>query len=153
MRNPLALFALLLVATLARADELPAPVLQALKAAAIPPAATAAWVREVDAASPRLAVNARVAMNPASTMKLVTTYAALDLLGPAYTWKTEAYALATPVDGVLDGAHQHLVEQPGHLQNVHRGQFGRRSAAVALVGRGSWCGERQPRPAREGGNQ
>ena len=29
-------------------------------------------------------------MNPASVMKLVTTYAALELLGPAYRWKTEA---------------------------------------------------------------
>ena len=31
-------------------------------------------------------------MNPASSMKLVTTYAALELLGPAYRWKTETYA-------------------------------------------------------------
>jgi D-alanyl-D-alanine carboxypeptidase/D-alanyl-D-alanine-endopeptidase (penicillin-binding protein 4) len=30
-------------------------------------------------------------MNPASVMKLVTTYSALELLGPAYRWKTEAY--------------------------------------------------------------
>jgi D-alanyl-D-alanine carboxypeptidase/D-alanyl-D-alanine-endopeptidase (penicillin-binding protein 4) len=30
-------------------------------------------------------------MHPASVMKLVTTYAALELLGPAYRWKTEAY--------------------------------------------------------------
>jgi D-alanyl-D-alanine carboxypeptidase/D-alanyl-D-alanine-endopeptidase (penicillin-binding protein 4) len=79
------------VATLARADDLPASVAQALKAAGIPPSASAAWVREVDAVAPRLAVNARAALNPASTMKLVTTYAALDLLGPAYTWKTEAH--------------------------------------------------------------
>jgi D-alanyl-D-alanine carboxypeptidase/D-alanyl-D-alanine-endopeptidase (penicillin-binding protein 4) len=59
-------------------------------------------VREVDAVAPRLAVNARAALNPASTMKLVTTYAALDLLGPAYTWKTEAHATGTLADGVLD---------------------------------------------------
>ena len=39
------------------------------------------------------------AMNPASVMKLVTTYAALELLGPAYRWKTEAYRPAA--DGVL----------------------------------------------------
>ncbi len=37
-------------------------------------------------------------MNPASVMKLVTTYAALDLLGPAYTWSTPVY-----VDGVVQG--------------------------------------------------
>ena len=42
-------------------------------------------------------------MNPASVMKLVTTYAALELLGPAYRWKTEAYATAPVREGVLDG--------------------------------------------------
>jgi D-alanyl-D-alanine carboxypeptidase/D-alanyl-D-alanine-endopeptidase (penicillin-binding protein 4) len=36
-------------------------------------------------------------------MKLVTTYAALDLLGPAYTWKTTAWIDSTPADGVLNG--------------------------------------------------
>ena len=87
----------------ASASDLPAPVAQALKQAGIPQAATAAWVAEVDAARPRLAVNARAALNPASTMKLVTTYAALDLLGPAYVWKTEAFASGTLNDGVLTG--------------------------------------------------
>ena len=42
-------------------------------------------------------------MNPASVMKLVTTYAALELLGPAYRWKTEVYAAGTLADGVLEG--------------------------------------------------
>jgi hypothetical protein len=31
-------------------------------------------------------------MNPASAMKLLTTYAGLELLGPAHTWRTEALA-------------------------------------------------------------
>ncbi|MCX7166311.1 MAG: D-alanyl-D-alanine carboxypeptidase/D-alanyl-D-alanine-endopeptidase [Rhodocyclales bacterium] len=87
----------------ASANDLPAPVAQALKGAGIPVAATAVWVREVDAATPRLAINARTALNPASTMKLVTTFAALDLLGPAYVWKTEAFASGTLNDGVLTG--------------------------------------------------
>ena len=87
----------------AAADELPVPVAQALKGAGIPVAATAFWVREVDAAAPRLAVNARAALNPASTIKLVTTFAALDLFGPAYVWKTEAFASGTLNDGVLTG--------------------------------------------------
>ncbi len=87
----------------AHASDLPATVAQALRTAGIPPAATAVWVREVDAAAPRLAINSRVAMNPASTMKLVTTYAALDLLGPAYVWKTEAFASGALSDGVLSG--------------------------------------------------
>jgi len=92
-----------LCALSARANDLPAPVLHALKAAGIPPAATAVWVREVDAVTPRLALNARAAMNPASTMKLVTTFAALDLLGPAYVWKTEAFATGPSSEGVLAG--------------------------------------------------
>ncbi|MEI8163891.1 MAG: D-alanyl-D-alanine carboxypeptidase/D-alanyl-D-alanine-endopeptidase [Betaproteobacteria bacterium] len=94
---------LLLCVALARADDLPAPVAQALKGAGIPLAATAVWVREVDAAAPRLAVNARAALNPASTMKLVTTFAALDLLGPAYVWQTEAFAGGPLNEGVLTG--------------------------------------------------
>jgi len=101
---PKLLLALICLCALsARASDLPAPVAQALKAAGIPPAATAVWVREVDAFVPRLALNARAAMNPASTMKLVTTFAALDLLGPAYVWKTEAFATVPVSDGVLAG--------------------------------------------------
>jgi D-alanyl-D-alanine carboxypeptidase/D-alanyl-D-alanine-endopeptidase (penicillin-binding protein 4) len=87
----------------ATAGDLPPAVAQALKGAGIPQAATAVWVREVDATTPLLAVNARVALNPASTMKLLTTFAALDLLGPAYVWKTEAFASGTLNDGVLTG--------------------------------------------------
>ena len=87
----------------AAASDFPASVSRALKEAAIPLAATALWVQEVDAAKPRLAWNERESMNPASTMKLVTTYAALDLLGPAYVWKTEAFAQGVMSDGVLSG--------------------------------------------------
>ena len=36
-------------------------------------------------------------------MKLVTTYASLFLLGPAYTWKTEAYYSGKIENGVLEG--------------------------------------------------
>lgn len=42
-------------------------------------------------------------MNPASVMKLVTTYAALELLGPAYRWKTEAWAAGPLREDVLAG--------------------------------------------------
>ena len=87
----------------AAAGDLPAPVAQALGGAGIPVAATAAWVREVDAVRPRLAVNARASLNPASTMKLLTTFAALDLLGPAYAWKTEAFANGMQSGEVLNG--------------------------------------------------
>lgn len=49
------------------------------------------------------AYNADIPVNPASTIKLVTTYAALELLGPAHTWKTEFYADGPLRDGVLHG--------------------------------------------------
>ncbi|MDH1261596.1 D-alanyl-D-alanine carboxypeptidase/D-alanyl-D-alanine-endopeptidase [Pseudomonas sp. GD03944] len=48
--------------------------------------------------------NADVSVNPASTMKLVTTYAALELLGPTYQWKTEFYTDGQLKDGVLNGS-------------------------------------------------
>ena len=42
-------------------------------------------------------------MNPASTMKLFTTYAALEMLGPTYQWKTEFYTDGQLKNGVLNG--------------------------------------------------
>ena len=94
---------LLLPTALLAQDRLPAPVAQALKAAGVPQASVAVLVQEVDARMPRASFNADKPMNPASVMKLVTTYAALELLGPAYAWKTEAYALGPINDGVLEG--------------------------------------------------
>ena len=82
---------------------LPPTVAQALAAARIPASAVAAVVQEAGANRGALSVNASTPMNPASVMKLVTTYAALELLGPAYRWKTEAYAAGALQDGVLDG--------------------------------------------------
>ena len=87
----------------ALADGLPPNVLKALKAAQIPAANVAVVVHPVDATTPLVAHNARQSMNPASVMKLLTTYAALDLLGPAYTWKTTVWTEAAPIDGRLDG--------------------------------------------------
>ncbi|WP_084019531.1 D-alanyl-D-alanine carboxypeptidase/D-alanyl-D-alanine endopeptidase [Dechloromonas agitata] len=97
--------ALALLATIlpARADGLPPGVMRALKAAQIPASHVAVVVQPVDAAAPLVAHNASQALNPASVMKLVTTYAALDLLGPAYTWKTTLWTEAAPVEGVLNG--------------------------------------------------
>ena len=72
----------------AHSNELPDSVNRALKDAGISPQSVAVVVQSVDADKPIIRYNAQQAMNPASTMKLLTTYAALELLGPAYTWKT-----------------------------------------------------------------
>jgi serine-type D-Ala-D-Ala carboxypeptidase/endopeptidase (penicillin-binding protein 4) len=50
-----------------------------------------------------ISFNAHVARNPASLMKLITTSAALDLLGPAFTWSTDIYASGAVVDSELKG--------------------------------------------------
>ncbi len=84
-------------------ERLPVPVADALKAAGVPPSAVAVLVQEVDARLPRSSYNTDKPMNPASVMKLVTTEAGLELLGPAYVWKTEAWISGTLKDGVLEG--------------------------------------------------
>jgi D-alanyl-D-alanine carboxypeptidase/D-alanyl-D-alanine-endopeptidase (penicillin-binding protein 4) len=102
MKRLLAFLTLALGALLARA-ELPPPVQQALAAAQIPESSVAIVVQPVDAGQPLLTHNASKSMNPASVMKLLTTYAALDLLGPAHTWQTTAWADAAPANGTLAG--------------------------------------------------
>ena len=91
-------FALAAAPLPAASQNLPGPVSQMLKQAGIPESAAAIYVHEIGAAQPLIAVNANAAMNPASAMKLVTTFAGLELLGPAYTWKTELYA-----NGIIEG--------------------------------------------------
>jgi D-alanyl-D-alanine carboxypeptidase/D-alanyl-D-alanine-endopeptidase (penicillin-binding protein 4) len=103
MTRRLAAAALACFASGALADALPSPVAQALARTGLPTAAVALYVQEVDAARPRAIFNAGQAMNPASTIKLVTAFAALELLGPAYTWKTEAYLAGPLRDEVLEG--------------------------------------------------
>lgn len=84
--------ALLLFFGVARAVELPPEVVAALKDAGIATRNVAVVVQAVDNPQPLIRHNARQPMNPASVMKLLTTYAALEVLGPAHAWKTEAFA-------------------------------------------------------------
>lgn len=71
--------------------QLPKEVADGLRSAGVPLSDVGVVVQEVGASRPSLTMNSHQPLNPASTMKLVTTYAALELLGPAYRWKTEAY--------------------------------------------------------------
>ena len=86
------------------AQPLPAEVEAALLRAKVPREAVTMLVVDAEGRSgARLSHRAGVAMNPASVMKLVTTYAALDLLGPAFTWSTPVYVEGAVRDGTLYG--------------------------------------------------
>ena len=87
----------------ASAAPLPPEVAAALDRAKLPRDALAVVVQEVSAATPRLAHQADQAVNPASLMKLVTTFAALDLLGPNWSWATPVWLQGSVADGVLQG--------------------------------------------------
>lgn len=87
----------------AQSGALPEPVARALAQAGIPENATAFYVHEIGAERPLVSTGAERALNPASSIKLLTTYASLELLGPAYTWATEAYAAGAVNQGVLAG--------------------------------------------------
>ena len=61
------------------------------------------YLREVTEPEPWISLNAEVARVPASTIKLLTTIAALDSLGPNYRWQTRAYLSGPLRAGRLDG--------------------------------------------------
>jgi len=82
---------------------LPPEVERVLAQRRIPGTSLSVLVREVGREEPLVSYNASVPRNPASTMKVVTTYAALEMLGPAYTWRTRAWAAGPVRDLVLDG--------------------------------------------------
>jgi D-alanyl-D-alanine carboxypeptidase/D-alanyl-D-alanine-endopeptidase (penicillin-binding protein 4) len=89
----------------ARADAAPLPprLQQVLHSQAIPPGAVSIVVRDAITGEEYLDLNGGVPRSPASTIKVLTTYAALDVLGPAYTWKTRAWASGPVVNGRLQG--------------------------------------------------
>lgn len=78
----------LMPAQAAPVGSLPPAVSAELMRGNIPVDAVSVWVQPVDAGQPVLAFNASRPMNPASVMKLVTTFAALEVLGPERTWMT-----------------------------------------------------------------
>ena len=83
--------------------KLPPTVLSALQEAGIPTSSVGIVVQAVDGGAALLNHNSRQAMNPASAMKLLTTYAALELLGPAHSWRTEALVTGSLKNGRVDG--------------------------------------------------
>ncbi len=95
---------LALLHTLARADALPPAVEAALRRAQVPIESMAVVVQEAGGGGRALLTHqAQALMNPASLTKLWTTAAALDTLGPAWTWATPVWIQGNLRDGVLEG--------------------------------------------------
>ncbi len=95
-----------LTAALVNANEntaLPESVRNALATYSLDPEKLSVLVRDLETGKDVLRVHPTVSRNPASTMKLLTGLAALELLGPAYRWQTKVYATAKPVNGVIEG--------------------------------------------------
>lgn len=82
---------MLLAAAGAAAQALPPQLQQAWRATGMPQSALSLVVREVGGGS-LVSVNPETPRNPASVMKMVTTWASLSGLGPDYQWRTALLA-------------------------------------------------------------
>ena len=99
----LAALALLALAPLAASAVLPREITRAFLDQGIPLTDVGIVVQETGGPRPLFSHRSDQPMNPASVMKLVTTFAALELLGRDYRWRTEAFLGGPLADGRLDG--------------------------------------------------
>lgn len=88
---------------LARDSQLPPAVARVMTRVGIPARNVSIYVRDANTNAVVLQVNDDQPRSPASVIKVLTTYVALDSLGPGYTWKTRAYANGPLANGVLNG--------------------------------------------------
>lgn len=112
-------FALVSISLCAQAHSLPPPVATALHQAGISSQNVAVWVQALDADTPDVALNAERPLTPASVMKLVTAFAALERLGPGFTWDTRIAHDGTIQNGQLTG-NLYLIGGGDPLLNVDR---------------------------------
>jgi D-alanyl-D-alanine carboxypeptidase/D-alanyl-D-alanine-endopeptidase (penicillin-binding protein 4) len=100
----LALAAAGVVAPAAAAGALPSEALEALRRAGIAPEGISVVVAEVGSGRDVLHWQEKRPRNPASLAKLLVSAAALDRLGPAWTWATPVWLAGPLRDGVLEGS-------------------------------------------------
>jgi serine-type D-Ala-D-Ala carboxypeptidase/endopeptidase (penicillin-binding protein 4) len=91
-------------------QSIPKAVAASLEKNQIPKAAISISVLEIEPGRPGKVIaktaldwRSEQAMNPASTMKLVTTLTGLDILGPQYRWRTNIYTDGLIRQGTLKG--------------------------------------------------
>jgi D-alanyl-D-alanine carboxypeptidase/D-alanyl-D-alanine-endopeptidase (penicillin-binding protein 4) len=82
---------------------LPDSVAIALQKEGVAPDSVAVVVQRVDSTQPLISHQADKPLNPASSMKVLTTLAGLEILSPAYRWRTEVYTDGPLHNGVLAG--------------------------------------------------
>jgi D-alanyl-D-alanine carboxypeptidase/D-alanyl-D-alanine-endopeptidase (penicillin-binding protein 4) len=87
----------------AQTTETNPPLQTWLQEAQIPQNTVGIVIAPAEGGKPLLSHNAEQAFNPASVMKLYTTYAALELLGAAHTWKTQIFSKSHLHNGTLTG--------------------------------------------------
>ena len=87
----------------AAATKLPPEVERTLQGLDVHVDQISAFVQDARTHEVILDINGETSRSPASTMKVITTFAALDTLGPAYTWKTRAYTRGTLRRDTLEG--------------------------------------------------
>ena len=92
-----------LAASAPAAAALPDSVMRALDRHRLPADSLSVWVQDVTEEEPLLSHRPDTPRNPASTIKVLTTLAALEELGPTYTWKTDVYVTGPVVKGRLEG--------------------------------------------------
>ncbi len=84
-------------------EHLPATVTKILAKHNLPEDSLSLYIQEFDSSSPLIALNIDTPRNPASVIKLLTTYAGLEILGPNYIWETHVHLDGTLDNGTLDG--------------------------------------------------
>jgi D-alanyl-D-alanine carboxypeptidase/D-alanyl-D-alanine-endopeptidase (penicillin-binding protein 4) len=87
----------------ALAQPLPPEVEKLLAEGGLPAEAVVVLVAPAEGGPARIAHRIDAPVNPASVAKLATTFAALDLLGPTYSWSTPVYFDGPLRGGVLQG--------------------------------------------------
>lgn len=103
MRNVIVLLYFLLPLAQAAEMNLPSEVRSVLSLRQVPADTLSVFVADVESGEVILDWSADESRNPASTIKLLTTLVALDVLGPAYRWKTDVYVRGKMHGELLDG--------------------------------------------------
>ncbi len=83
--------------------KLPTNIASKLRSKGVKTSGMSAYVQDVNSSQALLGHNDQISRVPASVMKLITSYAALGVLGPNYRWPLEVYTKGQIRNGTLQG--------------------------------------------------